>query len=366
MSALADFVLDVRDLEVSFDTEGLFVPVVERVNLRVPRGRFVALVGESGCGKSVTALSILRLLPEPPARVEAGAVHFCPQKGSARAPEAVNLLRLRERQMRRVRGGGIAMIFQEPLTSLNPVMTAGEQVAEAVRLHRGSTSRGTRRVILELLHDVGISDPARVAAAYPHELSGGMRQRVMIAMALACEPELLIADEPTTALDVTVQAQILDLLQSLQQTWSLSVLLITHDLGVVARVAEEVYVMYAGRIVEHAATHDVLTRPAHPYTVGLLACTPRVGAPRSERMPVIDGSVPGPADRPGGCAFHPRCRLTRELAADAVADSIEIDVRQSLRVLRACTTTSGRVDSIQPPLRAIADGHQVACDQVFT
>jgi len=365
MSARSDYVLNITDLTVSFLVSGRRAAVVQEVGLRVPRGRFVALVGESGCGKSVTALSILRLLPEPPARVEAGVIRFCPGKDVRGTAEVVDLLQLRDRAMRRVRGGGIAMVFQEPLTSLNPVMSAGEQIAEAIRLHQSLTSRGVRQAILNLLADVGISDPARVAAAYPHELSGGQRQRVMIAMALGCEPELLIADEPTTALDVTVQAQFLDLLQSLQQTRALSVLLITHDLGVVARVAEEVYVMYAGRIVEHAATQAVLTRPVHPYTAGLLACTPRVTAWRHERMPVIEGSVPSPADRPSGCAFHPRCPLTRELAAENGADTIEIDAPLGLRVLRACTTTSAPSDSIRPHLRAIADGHHVACDKVL-
>jgi len=369
MSAPSDHVLEIDDLTVSFHMADRYVPVVEEVSLAVPRGRFVALVGESGCGKSLTALSVLGLVPEPPARVEAGALLFRPEREGSFPSDAIDLRRLNERAMRGVRGAGIAMVFQEPLTSLNPVMTAGEQIREAVRLHTSAGRRVADATVLDLLADVGIPDPVRCASAYPHELSGGMRQRVMIAMALACEPELLIADEPTTALDVTVQAQLLELLRSLKQRRSLSVLLITHDLGVVARVADEVYVMYSGRIVEHAEAGALFAQPTHPYTEGLLACTPRVSRPRARRMPVIPGTVPRPADRPSGCAFHPRCPLSRELAeapgADSVhADGVDLDRAGGPRVLRACAEADEAPDRGRPALRALRDRHEVACHQI--
>jgi len=409
--------LAIRDLTVSFSTEAGRIPVVEDVSLSVPRGSTVALVGESGCGKSVTALSTLRLLPEPPARIESGEILLAAApafgarggealgRGTRRTPPGAperypgtrsgerttrrpgwcDLLKLGERELRRIRGGRIAMVFQEPLTSLNPVMTAGEQIVEAIRLHRPVSKRDARCRAVELLRDVGIVDPAKRIDAYPHELSGGMRQRVMIAMALACEPDLLIADEPTTALDVTVQAQILELLRSLQQQRELSVLLITHDLGVVAQMADEVYVMYAGRIVEHAAAEELFAHPLHPYTLGLLACTPRVAGQSGSRLAVIEGTVPRPESKPPGCPFHPRCRLAKERAArsdggasnepecESVApgrptatarirhQGIILPGPPSFRTLRRCVESYDGEPSGRPSPREIRAGHYVAC-----
>jgi oligopeptide/dipeptide ABC transporter ATP-binding protein len=283
--------------------------LVEGLSFDVPPASTVALVGESGCGKSVTALSILRLLP-PGLRVAAGRILL----------EETDLLTLSEAQMRRVRGRRIAMIFQEPLTCLNPVLTAGEQVAEVLRVHGRVSRRSARVGAVEALRQVGIPDPARLARAYPHELSGGMRQRVMIAMALVCRPALLIADEPTTALDVTVQAQILELLADLRQRSGMAMLLITHDLGLVANCADLACIMYAGRIVEQAPVERLFANPQHPYTQALLKCTPRVSGDgpedpppgsRGRALPFIPGEVPSAAQRPAGCAFHPRCEPGR-------------------------------------------------------
>ncbi len=284
--------------------------LVDGLSFGVPPASTVALVGESGCGKSVTALSILRLLPAG-LQVAAGRILL----------EETDLLTLSEAQMRRVRGRRIAMIFQEPLTCLNPVLAAGEQIAEALRVHGRLTRRSARAGAVEALRQVGIPDPARLARAYPHELSGGMRQRVMIAMALACRPALLIADEPTTALDVTVQAQILELLADLRQRSGMAMLLITHDLGLVANYADLACIMYAGRIVEQATVERLFANPRHPYTQALLKCTPLVSSDgpddpppgsRGRPLPFIPGEVPSPAQRPGGCAFHPRCELGRD------------------------------------------------------
>ena len=292
----ADAVLEVRGLRTWFESDGAVVKAVDGVDLTVRRGECLGLVGESGCGKSVTALSILRLVPSPPGRVVAGEVFF----------EGCDLLALREREMRRVRGGDIAMVFQEPMTSLHPALPVGFQIAEAVRAHRPVGWKEAARRAVELLGRVQIPSPEQRASDYPHQLSGGMRQRAMVAMALACEPRLLIADEPTTALDVTIQAQIMELLGHIRAERGLSMLLVTHDLGLVAQMAERVAVMYAGRIVETAPVADVFARARHPYTRGLLRSIPRLGD-RREQLDVIPGSVPDPAAKPGGCAFHPRC-----------------------------------------------------------
>jgi peptide/nickel transport system ATP-binding protein len=281
-------------LTTVFPIDGRWVPVVDEVSLTVASGETVGLVGESGCGKSMTALSILRLVP-PPGRIAGGAVWF----------RGRDLLGLRERELRAVRGAQIALVFQEPMSALNPVLPVGRQIAEALVVHGRASTRAARRRAVELLAEVHVPEPERHAEAYPHQLSGGLRQRVLIAMALACRPALLIADEPTTALDVTIQAQILDLLQDLKRRFDLALLLITHDLGVVAETADRVAVMYAGRIVEEGPMRLVLTRPAHPYTRGLLASQPG-GAPRS-RLRAIDGSVPPLGRIPPGCAFAPRC-----------------------------------------------------------
>ncbi len=295
--------LTIRNLQTHFFTRDGIARAVDGVSLEVPRRQTIALVGESGCGKSLTALSILRLVP-PPGRVIAGEILL----------EGRNLLSLDERAMRAIRGDRVAMVFQEPMTSLNPVLSVGAQIAEALRLHRNLRGRAARDRGIALLRHVGIPAPERRVRAFPHQMSGGMRQRVMIAMALACEPDLLIADEPTTALDVTIQAQIMALLRQLQQQSGMSVLLITHDLGIVAGAADAVCVMYAGRIVERGPTRDLLAEPRHPYTQALLRSVPRLDANPSgkrARLAVIPGEVPRPLHRPSGCAFHPRCAAAR-------------------------------------------------------
>ena len=288
--------LEVAGLSLSFATESGPVQVVEDVSFAVPRGRTVGLVGESGCGKSVTAMTLLRLLPSPPSRIDAGRILF----------DGVDLAQLRERDLRRLRGNRIGMIFQEPMTSLNPTLSIGFQIAEVLRLHRGQRGAGARSASIEILRQVGVGAPERRLGQYPHQLSGGLRQRVMIAMALICHPALLIADEPTTALDVTIQAQILDLLRRLQGELDMAILLITHDFGVVAEICEEVVVMYAGRIVEQAKVRQLFRAPRHPYTCGLLDALPRLGN-RGRRIPSIPGMVPPPGQRGTGCAFAERC-----------------------------------------------------------
>ena len=347
--------LTIRDLRTSFTGDSGPVTVVDDVSLTIPRGKTIALVGESGCGKSVTALSILRLLPQPPANIDGGRIIL--DDGPA---GRTDLLTLTEREMRSVRGGRIAMIFQEPLTSLNPVFTVGEQIVEAIELHRTVRGRAAWAVAVELLRRVGIPSADRRAKAYPHQLSGGMRQRTMIAMALACEPALLIADEPTTALDVTVQRQILDLLQTLQAELGMSVLLISHDLGVVSHVADETYVMYAGRIVERAPTGELLANPLHPYTRALLACTPRIDGVL-DRLAVIPGSVPDPTAYPSGCRFHPRCEVSEQRAGDEGRFARPSSADTGGQVLRRCVETFKEEPSGMPVLREVLPTHQVAC-----
>jgi oligopeptide/dipeptide ABC transporter ATP-binding protein len=290
--------LRVNGLVTTFRTEVGVVRAVDEVSFEVPRGRTVALVGESGCGKSVTALSILRLIDWPPGRIEAGTIEL----------EGRDLLKVSERAMQSVRGGVVSMIFQEPMTSLNPVYTVGWQIGEALRIHRKKSGREARARAIELLQLVGMPEAETNVDTYPHQLSGGQRQRVMIAMALACEPKLLLADEPTTALDVTIQAQILALLRDLQERFSMSLLLITHDLGVVAENAETVLVMYAGRIVEKAPVRELFARPAHPYTRGLLDSIPRPGQ-AGRHLRAIEGIVPDLRTLAPGCRFAERCPM---------------------------------------------------------
>ena len=288
--------LRVEDLRIRFCTDAGPVRAVDGISFEIPRGATLAVVGESGCGKSVTALSVLRLLPEPPAEITSGRIEF----------EGEDLLGVDAARMRSIRGNDIAMIFQEPMSCLNPVYTVGDQVAEAILAHRIASPDDARREAIALLSRVGIPEPGRRIDEYPHQMSGGMRQRVMIAMALACDPKLLIADEPTTALDVTIQAQILELLRKLQAELGMSVLLITHDLGVVAELAQRVVVMYAGAIVEEASVMDLFDRPRHPYTAGLLRSVPSFDAEAEAPRPIA-GSVPDALHLPGGCRFHPRC-----------------------------------------------------------
>ncbi|MEO8040370.1 MAG: ABC transporter ATP-binding protein [Betaproteobacteria bacterium] len=311
--------LEVHDLQTHFFTRSGIAKAVDGVSFEIAAGETLALVGESGCGKSVTAFSLLRLIADPPGRIVGGRIVF----------EGRDLRTLNEAEMRAVRGDRIAMIFQEPMTALNPVFTVGEQIVEAVRQHRSMDRRTAWRRTVELLERVRIPDAARRAHDYPHRLSGGMRQRVMIAMALACEPKILIADEPTTALDVTIQAQILDLIGELKRDSSMGVLLITHDLGVVAQHAQRVAVMYAGRIVEQGPITALFDRPLHPYTRGLLASIPKGGVEQG-RLAEIEGMVPALVDMPIGCAFEPRCPMAFERCKRARPDLLAVSVQRSV------------------------------------
>jgi len=316
--------LEVNDLRTTFYTRDGAVHAVDGIDFHVDRGEIMGLVGESGCGKSVTSLSIMRLVARP-GRIEAGSVLF----------DGQDLLTMSDEQMRHIRGDRISMIFQQPQSSLNPVWDVGKQIAEVLELHRGMKKGPARERALDLLRMVGIPDPKRRLEAFPHEMSGGMAQRVMIAMALACEPELLIADEPTTALDVTIQAQILDLMRNLRDETGTAIILITHDLGVVAEMCDRVAVMYAGEIVEQSDVTSLFRRPKHPYTQGLIASIPVVGSVQDE-LKVIPGSVPNLIDLPSTCRFAPRC-----------ATRIEKDV-----VLAT---------ELHPELRPVAPGHDVRC-----
>jgi peptide/nickel transport system ATP-binding protein len=316
--------LEVKSLRTSFFTGAGEVRAVDGVSFAVEPGKLMGIVGESGSGKTATVLSIMRLLPES-ARIVGGEILFGGR----------DLLKLSEPEMRAVRGARIAMIFQEPMTSLNPVFTIGSQVGEAIRLHQ-NTSRGeTRHRSIEALRMVGIADPERRIDDYPHQLSGGMRQRVMIAMALACNPQLLIADEPTTALDVTIQAQILDLIRELQERLKLAVILVTHDLGIVAEYADDVTILYAARVMEQAPSHELFRDPLNPYTRGLMESIPGIDGRHRTRLQAIPGSIPSALDPPPGCRFNPRCPLAIPQCAAAV-----------------------------PPLVAKGPGHYVACIRV--
>jgi peptide/nickel transport system ATP-binding protein len=297
--------LEIENLQTHFRTPDGVNRAVDGVSFTVEAGETVAIVGESGCGKSVTASSVLRLIPEPPGKIK-GSIRF----------EGVDLLKLDERAMRDIRGNQISMVFQEPMTSLNPVLTVGRQIGETLRLHQGLGREAAERRVVEMLRLVGIAEPERRAREYPHQLSGGMRQRVMIAIALACNPKLLIADEPTTALDVTIQAQILDLMSELKQRVGAAIILITHDLGVVAEIAERVLVMYAGRKVEEAPVGELFRSPRHPYTQGLLGALPKLGSSLNEKatkLVEIPGAVPSLKQRIAGCVFASRCALARDI-----------------------------------------------------
>jgi oligopeptide transport system ATP-binding protein len=299
--------LSIEDLRVEFSSHGRTLPAISEVSLRLDRGKTLGLVGESGSGKTVTSLAVMRLIPDPPGRIAGGRIMF----------QGRDLVRLTEAEMTRIRGRDISMVFQEPMTSLNPVFTVGDQVAEVYRVHLGLGRGEAMDRAVEMLAKVGIPDPSRRAANYPHQMSGGMRQRVLIAIALACRPALLIADEPTTALDVTVQAQILALMEQLRDEMGTALLLITHDLGVVAETADEVAVMYAGRIVEQTDTRRLFAAPWHPYTAGLLHSRPVLGRRSgSRRLDTIPGMVPRPAHLPPGCSFEPRCPRARAVCRE--------------------------------------------------
>src|SRR5712672_64236 len=306
--------LEVENLQTHFRTPEGINRAVDGVSFHVDEGETLAIVGESGCGKSVTAMSLLRLIPEPPGKI-AGSVRF----------QGKDLLQLSDREMRAIRGNDISMIFHEPMTSLNPVLTVGRQIGETLRMHQGLDKQAAEARAIEMLTLVGIPEPARRVREYPHQLSGGMRQRVMIAIALACNPKLLIADEPTTALDVTIQAQILDLLNDLKSRVGAAIVLITHDLGVVAEIAERVMVMYAGRKVEEAPVADLFRAPRHPYTRGLLGAVPRLGASlsgKATRLAEIPGVVPSLKQRIVGCVFANRCTFTQDICRQ-VAPALE-------------------------------------------
>lgn len=321
MTNLPDTILSVENLTTSFHIGGRMLNAVDDCSFSVPRGQTIGIVGESGCGKSVTSLSIMRLIPNPPGQITGGKIMF----------EGQDLLGLSDAQMRKIRGNKISMIFQEPMTSLNPVYTIGNQIGEVFRLHKDASKSEARERSIEILRKVRIPSPEKRIDEYPHQLSGGMRQRVMIAMALACEPALLIADEPTTALDVTIQAQILDLINTLRSETGMACMLITHDLGVVAETCDFVAVMYGGKIVESAPVRELFADPKHPYTQGLLRSIPKLGA-HSKRLNTIPGLVPSLGNFPQGCRFQDRCTFKQE----------------------RCTKTL-------PELRPMGNGAMVAC-----
>jgi oligopeptide/dipeptide ABC transporter ATP-binding protein len=337
-----DTVLQIENLKTYFYTEEGEIPAVNGVTVELKRGRVLALVGESGCGKSVTAYSILRLI-RPPGKIVGGKIEFFTRDG-----EAVDIAALDETSdaLYKVRGGHISMIFQEPMTALSPVHTVCNQISEAILLHQDVTPKEARQRAIEMLKKVGIPGAERRVDQYPHEMSGGMRQRVVIAMALVCNPEILIADEPTTALDVTIQAQILKLIKDLQKERGTSVVFITHDLGVVAQIADDVAVMYLGRVVEKAGVREVLKAPLHPYTMGLLQSLPGASH-KGERLPAIRGSVPSLSRIPPGCPFHPRC-------PHAVAGRCDVGAPPALRTFNeGCQAACIRIEEIHPGVREV-------------
>ncbi len=318
---MSEKLVEIRNLRTHFYTEDGVVPAVDGVSLYIKRGETLGVVGESGCGKSVTSLSIMRLIPNPPGKIVGGEILF----------NGENLLKKPEAEMRKIRGNEVSMIFQEPMTSLNPVFTVGDQIAEAIQLHQGLHYKAALAKAVEMLRLVGIPEPQKRIHNYPHQMSGGMRQRIMIAMALSCNPKLLIADEPTTALDVTIQAQILELMKKLKKELGMAIMLITHDLGVVAEMCERVVVMYAGKVVEESDVVSLFKDPLHPYTEGLLQSVPRLDEQR-EKLHVIEGVVPNPMNMPEGCRFHPRCPHAED-----------------------------RCKQVEPALEKVGEGRYVAC-----
>lgn len=332
----AEHLLVVQDLKTYFHTSEGTYRAVDGVSFAIEQGKTLGIVGESGCGKSVTSLSILRLIPTPPGRIEEGHIFY----------RGTDLLTLTEREMRKIRGNKISMIFQEPMTSLNPVFTVGDQIAEVFQVHKHMSKREALKEAQRMLGLVKISSPEQRVREYPHQMSGGMRQRVMIAMALACNPDLLIADEPTTALDVTVQAQILNLMEDLKEQFNSSIMMITHDLGVIAEISDFVAVMYAGQIVEHADVKTLFQNPLHPYTHGLLRSIPRIDEiKREKRLYSIEGNVPDPSNHPIGCRFHPRCPYMTPECTEAVPPLFEVSASHTVRCIhwdRVAGANAGR------------------------
>lgn len=308
---MAENILEVHDLEIRYVTDEETVQAVNDITFSLERGESIGLVGETGAGKTTTALGIMGLVPDPPGEIVKGSILF----------EGEDLLKLSEKQMRRIRGGKISMIFQDPMTSLNPVTRVGDQIAEVILLHNKISKAEARKRAMEMLEQVGI--PGARCEDYPHQFSGGMKQRVIIAMALACNPHLLIADEPTTALDVTIQAQVLDLMQKLREKYGTSMLMITHDLGIVAEVCDEVSIMYAGHIVEHGTLEDIFNHTSHPYTEGLFGSLPDIEK-RSEELKPIPGLMPDPTNLPSGCPFHPRCKYCQDICKSRIPGRTEL------------------------------------------
>jgi oligopeptide/dipeptide ABC transporter ATP-binding protein len=315
---MAESLLEVKELEVTFSVSGLYFKAVDNVKFYIKKKETLGLIGESGCGKSVTALSIMGLIPNPPGRITSGEIIF----------EGEDLLKKSPKEMRKIRGNRISMIFQEPMTSLNPLMTIGEQIMEVYSTHKNMPVSDARNKAIEMLKLVGIPMAEQRIKDFPHQLSGGMRQRVMIAMALVCNPALLIADEPTTALDVTIQAQILKLIKDLKEKLDTSIIIISHDLGVIAEIADRVIVMYGGQIVEHSDVKSLFKDPLHPYTIGLLNSIPRVDVKQDTLQP-IEGMVPSIYDMPKGCRFAPRCKIAKEICHTSEPDLVEVENRQA-------------------------------------
>lgn len=322
---MSENILEVRDLEIRYVTDEETVYAVNNISFSLKKGESIGLVGETGAGKTTTALGIMRLVPDPPGEIVNGTITF----------EGQNLLELPEKTMREIRGGKISMIFQDPMTSLNPVMTVGDQIAEVILLHNKITKAEARKRAIEMLEQVGI--PGSRYDDYPHQFSGGMKQRVVIAIALACSPELLIADEPTTALDVTIQAQVLDLMEKLKKEYNTSLILITHDLGVVAKICDKVAVVYAGEIIESGTLEDIYTNKQHSYTKGLFDSLPDIEN-ETATLKVIPGMVPNPADLPEGCKFHPRCANATEACMHGAIEPVQLSDTHMVRCNRFCST----------------------------
>jgi oligopeptide/dipeptide ABC transporter ATP-binding protein len=340
-----DVILELNDLHTYFFTEDGVVKAVDGVTFDVKRGEVLGLVGESGSGKSVTAMSILQLIPQPPGKIVGGSIYW---KGQPLVDKTngKNYV-IGDAKLRTIRGNQISVVFQDPMTSLNPVLTIGDQIMEAIELHQQVTEKEAEEKTITLLELVGIPDAAKRVGDYPWQFSGGMRQRVMIALALSCNPDLLIADEPTTALDVTIQAQVLDLMRDLKSKFQTSIILITHDIGIIAEMADRVAVMYAGNIIELGDVYTVFKNPKHPYTIGLLGAIPSIDSSRDEELKVIPGSIPNLITPPSGCRFHPRCSEAKPECSEIIPDTIELSPGHFVR----CILYTGQLESIEKPAK---------------